>query len=178
MLRRSFVIKGRVSRGRARLRALIARPALSQPLPPTSSVPEHDCYHCGQPIPDDVDLVVDIEGTPHHMCCTGCQAVAQSIVSSGLIDYYKRRDAVALTVAQFRHYQSDPAKLREIRAEHKTELQLIPAMKAAEGQLKQLREAKKRAKDRAAEREIEARMRVVMDRFNAAYHRVVTRGGG
>ncbi|MCK6386693.1 MAG: heavy metal translocating P-type ATPase, partial [Zoogloea sp.] len=57
-------------------------------------MPEHDCYHCGLPIPDDVDLAVDIEGTPHHMCCTGCQAVAQSIVSSGLIDYYKRRDAM------------------------------------------------------------------------------------
>ncbi len=67
---------------------------MSQPLPPTSPVPEHDCYHCGLPIPDDVDLAVDIEGTPHHMCCTGCQAVAQSIVSSGLIDYYKRRDAM------------------------------------------------------------------------------------
>jgi Cu2+-exporting ATPase len=57
-------------------------------------VPEHDCYHCGLPIPDEVDLAVDIEGTRHQMCCTGCQAVAQSIVSSGLIDYYKRRDAM------------------------------------------------------------------------------------
>lgn len=28
------------------------------------------------------------------MCCTGCQAVAESIVSSGLIDYYRRRDAM------------------------------------------------------------------------------------
>ena len=67
---------------------------MSQPLPQTPSVPEHDCYHCGLPIPDDVDLAVDIEGTRHQMCCTGCQAVAQSIVSSGLIDYYKRRDAM------------------------------------------------------------------------------------
>ena len=67
---------------------------MSQPLPQTPSVPEHDCYHCGLPIPEDVDLAVDIEGTRHQMCCTGCQAVAQSIVSSGLIDYYKRRDAM------------------------------------------------------------------------------------
>ncbi len=67
---------------------------MSQPLPQTPSVPEHDCYHCGLPIPDEVDLAVDIEGTRHQMCCTGCQAVAQSIVSSGLIDYYKRRDAM------------------------------------------------------------------------------------
>ncbi len=55
---------------------------------------EHDCYHCGLPIPADVDLPVEIDGTPHQMCCTGCQAVAQSIVSSGLVDYYKRRDTL------------------------------------------------------------------------------------
>ncbi len=55
---------------------------------------EHDCYHCGLPIPADVDLQVEIEGVPHGMCCTGCQAVAQSIVSSGLVDYYKRRDTL------------------------------------------------------------------------------------
>ncbi|MDD2987711.1 MAG: heavy metal translocating P-type ATPase [Zoogloea sp.] len=55
---------------------------------------EHDCYHCGLPIPADVDLPVEIDGAPHQMCCTGCQAVAQSIVSSGLVDYYKRRDTL------------------------------------------------------------------------------------
>ncbi|WP_079434930.1 heavy metal translocating P-type ATPase [Zoogloea sp. LCSB751] len=57
-------------------------------------MPEHGCYHCGLPIPADVDLPVDVEGVRHQMCCTGCQAVAQSIVSSGLVDYYKRRDAM------------------------------------------------------------------------------------
>ena len=55
---------------------------------------EHDCYHCGLPIPAVVDLPVEIDGAPHQMCCTGCQAVAQSIVSSGLVDYYKRRDTL------------------------------------------------------------------------------------
>ncbi|WP_398304945.1 heavy metal translocating P-type ATPase [Zoogloea sp.] len=63
---------------------------LSESLPSS----EHDCYHCGLPIPADVDLPVEIDGTPHQMCCTGCQAVAQSIVSSGLVDYYKRRDTL------------------------------------------------------------------------------------
>lgn len=61
----------------------------------SQSVPsEHSCYHCGLPIPDDVDLTVQVEETTHALCCTGCQAVAQSIVSSGLTDYYKRRDAM------------------------------------------------------------------------------------
>jgi Cu2+-exporting ATPase len=41
-----------------------------------------------------VDLPVEVDGVVRHTCCTGCQAVAQSIVSSGLVDYYRRRDAM------------------------------------------------------------------------------------
>ena len=67
---------------------------MSQSLPQNSPAPEHDCYHCGLPIPAGVDLPVDVDGARHQMCCTGCQAVAESIVSSGLIDYYRRRDAM------------------------------------------------------------------------------------
>src|SRR5574343_356506 len=52
------------------------------------------CYHCGLPIPDDVDLSVKISGEPRAMCCYGCQAVAQSIVENGLEDYYRSRDAL------------------------------------------------------------------------------------
>ena len=67
---------------------------MSQSLPQNSPAPEHDCYHCGLPIPAGVDLPVEVDGARHQMCCTGCQAVAESIVSSGLIDYYRRRDAM------------------------------------------------------------------------------------
>ncbi len=52
------------------------------------------CYHCGLPIPDDVDLKVVINDEPRAMCCYGCQAVAQSIVDNGLEDYYRSRDAL------------------------------------------------------------------------------------
>ena len=52
------------------------------------------CYHCGLPIPDDVDLPVKIGGETRAMCCYGCQAVAQSIVDNGLEDYYRSRDAL------------------------------------------------------------------------------------
>ena len=52
------------------------------------------CYHCGLPIPDDVDLPVVINGEKRAMCCYGCQAVAQSIVDNGLEDYYRSRDAL------------------------------------------------------------------------------------
>lgn len=57
-------------------------------------VDEQNCYHCGLPIPQGVDLKVEIDGVPRAMCCAGCQAVAQAIVSNGLSDYYKHRDAL------------------------------------------------------------------------------------
>ena len=49
------------------------------------------CYHCGLPVPDEVDLIVDIEGEPRPMCCMGCQAVATAIVENGLEQYYHHR---------------------------------------------------------------------------------------
>ena len=52
------------------------------------------CYHCGLPVPEDVDLPVSVGGTSRAMCCIGCQAVAQSIVDNGLEDYYRSRDAM------------------------------------------------------------------------------------
>ncbi|MCH2220628.1 MAG: heavy metal translocating P-type ATPase, partial [Dechloromonas sp.] len=52
------------------------------------------CYHCGLPIPDDIELSVRITGEVRSVCCYGCQAVAQSIVDNGLEDYYRSRDAL------------------------------------------------------------------------------------
>lgn len=54
----------------------------------------HDCYHCGLPIPAGANYPVTIEGTSHNMCCRGCQAVAEAIVSNGLADYYHHRTAL------------------------------------------------------------------------------------
>lgn len=90
-------------------------------------------------------------------------------------DYYKNRDAIALTQAQLSHYKTDGVKLREVRAQHAADLRMIPALKSTEAQLKKLREARKLSKDRAREREIEDRMHQVMDRFNDRYYKVVTR---
>ena len=53
-----------------------------------------NCYHCGLPVPDDVNLAVTVGGEARAMCCMGCRAVAQSIVDNGLADYYRSRDAL------------------------------------------------------------------------------------
>jgi len=55
---------------------------------------QHDCYHCGLPIPAGAQYPLEIENAQREMCCRGCQAVAQAIVENGLTDYYKHRTAL------------------------------------------------------------------------------------
>jgi len=57
--------------------------------------PATQCFHCDQPIPDGVDLWVEIEGARQPMCCEGCRAAARFIRDAGLADYYRFRDAPA-----------------------------------------------------------------------------------
>ena len=52
------------------------------------------CYHCGLPVPANIEMEVSIDGQQRAMCCIGCQAVAQAIVDNGLAEYYRNRDAL------------------------------------------------------------------------------------
>ena len=45
------------------------------------------CFHCGLPVPEDVDFHVEFDGVDRSMCCAGCEAVAQTIIDSGLTHY-------------------------------------------------------------------------------------------
>lgn len=54
------------------------------------------CFHCGLPVPKQLDIHLTINGRSEAMCCYGCQAVAQSIVNSGMEDFYKFRTAPSL----------------------------------------------------------------------------------
>jgi Cu2+-exporting ATPase len=75
----------------------------------TSSV-RTDCYHCGLPVPTGLDLHATVLGAPRAFCCNGCQAVAETIVASGLEDYYRDRDRNADAPAAL------PASLQGLRA--------------------------------------------------------------
>jgi len=57
--------------------------------------PATQCFHCDQPIPDKVELSVEIAGERRPMCCEGCRAAARFIRDAGLSDYYRFRDAPA-----------------------------------------------------------------------------------
>ena len=49
------------------------------------------CFHCGEPVPAGSEFSVEIDNQLQPMCCPGCQAVAETIVESGLLDYYRHR---------------------------------------------------------------------------------------
>lgn len=53
------------------------------------------CFHCNDPVPERSSFVLDFDGQQRHFCCPGCEAVAQSIISQGLGDYYRFRTAPA-----------------------------------------------------------------------------------
>ena len=61
---------------------------------------ERACYHCGQPVPQGIDLRVKIDATTQPMCCRGCQAVSEAIVAGGLADYYRFRTESAPTARE------------------------------------------------------------------------------
>lgn len=54
-----------------------------------------NCYHCGDPVPQDYHHQIEILGELRDMCCPGCEAVAQTIVDSGLTSYYEYRTTPA-----------------------------------------------------------------------------------
>jgi Cu2+-exporting ATPase len=67
------------------------------------------CYHCGLPALRGLTLSAVIDGRARVMCCAGCKAVAETVVASGLEDYYQKRDAMPGTPRDM-----VPAFLREL----------------------------------------------------------------
>lgn len=53
-----------------------------------------ECFHCGLPVPRGSHHSVAIDGVARALCCTGCQAVAQTIVDHGLTSYYHHRTSL------------------------------------------------------------------------------------
>ncbi len=49
------------------------------------------CFHCNEPILGKTRYQVEINNQWRPMCCAGCEAVAQTIVASGLCTYYQVR---------------------------------------------------------------------------------------
>ncbi|MEP6938569.1 MAG: heavy metal translocating P-type ATPase [Rudaea sp.] len=54
-----------------------------------------NCFHCGEPIEVGGLFLAKIRGRDERVCCVGCQAAAEWIVSLGLSDYYRLRSLPA-----------------------------------------------------------------------------------
>ena len=57
----------------------------------TAQPDSSQCFHCGDPLPPEIDYRVTIAGHTHKVCCRGCQAVAQLIAGADMADFYQRR---------------------------------------------------------------------------------------
>ena len=63
------------------------------PIEPTTTNTT-ECFHCGLPAAPGTRFRAIIDGQSQPMCCAGCEAVAQAIVTAGLGDYYRHRSAL------------------------------------------------------------------------------------
>lgn len=66
----------------------------------TPSTTDQSCFHCGLPNPPGATIEHVFDGQMRHFCCVGCEAVADTIFSAGLQDYYQRRTATGLRPGQ------------------------------------------------------------------------------
>src|SRR6516164_4897500 len=58
-------------------------------------VAESVCFHCGSPLETSVRFAVCVAGTTHPVCCAGCEAAANLILSQGLGRFYEFREPSA-----------------------------------------------------------------------------------
>ena len=74
------------------------------------------CFHCGEVVPPGEDRTVTVQGEEQPVCCTGCHAVANMILGSGLEKFYQVRtssggrpddEAVAASPDQWSAYDRD-----------------------------------------------------------------------
>lgn len=55
----------------------------------------NSCFHCAEEVPQGSNFVLAFDGIERNFCCPGCMAVADTIISQGLGDYYRFRTAPA-----------------------------------------------------------------------------------
>ena len=53
------------------------------------------CFHCGQPVTEELPPKLNLFGESRCFCCPGCQAVCRAIVNAGHEDYYRYRESPA-----------------------------------------------------------------------------------
>ncbi len=86
-----------------------------------------DCFHCGQQVPEGSAFATAIEGVTRPMCCAGCQAVAEAIVSAGHAAFYRKRTEVSALPPETLTAQLDAARRYDHPAVHKRFVHAVAA---------------------------------------------------
>ena len=68
------------------------------------------CFHCGEIALEGNRWCLVIDGEEQTMCCPACKAVAETIISSGLKDYYRHRTALPEISPQQKRVASDDVR--------------------------------------------------------------------
>lgn len=58
---------------------------------------KNPCFHCGERIPENLNILVEINNKAEAMCCYGCEAVAKQLIEFGLTNYYRHRTSLPKT---------------------------------------------------------------------------------
>lgn len=72
---------------------------------------QQDCYHCGEPVPKGFKAELTIANEKREFCCFGCMAIAETIVSDGMEQFYQHRSALSEKASDFTQAQEDELKL-------------------------------------------------------------------
>jgi Cu2+-exporting ATPase len=65
------------------------------------------CYHCDEVVPQGFHAEISISGEQQQFCCYGCLAIAETIVSGGLENFYKHRTQASEKPDTFSRAQQD-----------------------------------------------------------------------
>ena len=68
------------------------------------------CFHCGEIALEGNRWCLQIDGEEQTMCCPACKAVAETIIGSGLKDYYRHRTALPEISPQQKRNASDDVR--------------------------------------------------------------------
>jgi Cu2+-exporting ATPase len=68
------------------------------------------CFHCGERALEGNRWSLHIDGEEQPMCCPACKAVADTIIGSGLKDYYRHRTALPEVSPQQKRSANDDVR--------------------------------------------------------------------
>jgi Cu2+-exporting ATPase len=74
------------------------------------------CYHCDEEIPKGFSAKLEVAGEQREFCCYGCLAIAETIVSGGLDNFYQHRTQASLKADDFTPAQRDELLLYDDEA--------------------------------------------------------------